>query len=201
MIPDYLQTLSQSFKPRQAIDSKPLLPLWQRRDLIGMVRFIKNSLDLKKLKVTLGKVKDGGPEKAAAWIGYPNPIPMYGSSEFSEMSVTLFIRNKIIQNSSFELLVSAIAHELCHIVLNSIGHPLKESEKATDLTAMILGYHDFFLQGYGEGKSILKTESENVTEYVYRIAELVTGTRYERSEEYLSTSEVRFAHEWIRTRL
>jgi len=38
-----------------------------------------------------------------------------------------------------------IAHELSHIVLSEIGHPLADSEEAVDLTAMLLGYRDIYV--------------------------------------------------------
>jgi hypothetical protein len=52
-----------------------------------------------------------------------------------------------LQQSKFEEVVSAIAHELSHIVLNGIGHPLREHEPAVDLTAMLLGYRDMYVFG------------------------------------------------------
>jgi hypothetical protein len=41
----------------------------------------------------------------------------------------------------------AIAHELSHVVLDSIRHPLFREEKAVDLTAMLLGFRRLYLSG------------------------------------------------------
>jgi hypothetical protein len=54
----------------------------------------------------------------------------------------------------FEHVVMAIAHELSHIVLFRIRHPLEEVEVAVDLTAMLLGYGEFYFIGF----ELLRTE-------------------------------------------
>lgn len=41
-----------------------------------------------------------------------------------------------------------MSHELSHIVLYSLNHPLKLSEKATDITAINLGFSRFFELGH-----------------------------------------------------
>ena len=41
----------------------------------------------------------------------------------------------------------AVAHELCHVVLNGMRHPLQSQEEVVDLTAMMLGFRDFYMTG------------------------------------------------------
>ena len=59
----------------------------------------------------------------------------------------MFIKKSFLDEDRFEQVVMAIAHELSHIVLHGLNHPLRECEVAVDLTAMILGYRDFYLDG------------------------------------------------------
>jgi hypothetical protein len=47
----------------------------------------------------------------------------------------------------FPTLVSAIAHEMAHVVLESTYHPLRENEKVVDLTAMLFGYSELYVKG------------------------------------------------------
>jgi Putative peptidoglycan binding domain len=76
---------------------------------------------------------------AAAWIELPNEIPAFGSKEFKEMTIKMYFRKSFFQQS-YDRTAMVVAHELSHIVLESIRHPLKKCEKAVDLTAMLLGF-------------------------------------------------------------
>jgi hypothetical protein len=40
-----------------------------------------------------------------------------------------------------------VAHELFHVVLDTIDHPLRQEEKAVDLTAMLLGFSYLYHKG------------------------------------------------------
>jgi hypothetical protein len=40
-----------------------------------------------------------------------------------------------------------VAHELSHVVLDAIDHPLRKEEKAVDLTAMLLGFSYLYRTG------------------------------------------------------
>ncbi len=200
----YLQKLSESFKPKLAVNPKPLRQMWQKQNHVGMVTLIRDSLNLQGLKIVLALVKSGGPKKASAWIERPVPTPYYGSKEFREMNVYLYIRNEYVKNESFEMVVKTFAHELSHIVLHSTHHPLKDSEEATDLVAMLLGYHEFYLRAFtGNGclkNAATKRDGEDLWTYTKRAARGLVNFRAEVTI-YLNTSEVCFAHEWIEARL
>jgi hypothetical protein len=97
----------------------------------------------------------GGPDRAPAWIERPDPFPRNGTPEFKRAIVTVFLRKSFLLKYKFEHVVMAIAHELSHIVLFRISHPLEEVEVAVDLTAMLLGYSEFYFNGL----ELLRTES------------------------------------------
>jgi hypothetical protein len=103
-------------------------------------------------------------------------MPFYGSKAFRELKITMFIRKSFLEESKFDQAAIAIAHELSHVVLESIGHPLRGCEKAVDLTAMLLG----FCQLYATG-SYKEERSRNSTRY--------------RTLGYLSPEEVALANQ------
>lgn len=109
-----------------------------------MLRMVRESLRL-DMQLRIAYVNSGGPKSAPAWVHAPVPMPMYGTQEFRNTKVTVYIRKAFIEEAPFSALVCAMSHELSHVVLNSMGHSLRTQEEAVDLTAMILGYRDFFL--------------------------------------------------------
>jgi hypothetical protein len=108
-------------------------------DLVGAIRKIMNL----SMRLRVGLVNSGGIN-APAWIEKPVPMPMYGTSEFNRTLVTMYLRKSFLAEFRFEAIVCAIAHELAHVVLSSTNHALQYSEEAVDLTAMILGFRDFY---------------------------------------------------------
>lgn len=111
-----------------------------------MVKVVRDGMGL-QLRVRVGLVNQGGLSDAPAWVTRPNPMPRYGSAEFKQALVTVFLRKSFLRESKFEKIVMAIAHELSHVVLDSVGHTLRKCEEAVDLTAMLLGYRDFYVAG------------------------------------------------------
>ncbi|MGJ5036715.1 hypothetical protein ACQR13_21635 [Bradyrhizobium sp. HKCCYLRH3059] len=116
------------------------------QDYIEMVKFVRNSMKL-ELRVRVGLVSSGGPSKAPAWVSRPVPMPSFGTPEFRQTTATIYLRRSFLQQSSCAVVTMAIAHELAHLVLDSTSHPLHGSEQAVDLTAMLLGYRDIYLDG------------------------------------------------------
>jgi hypothetical protein len=57
------------------------------------------------------------------------------------------LRKSFLRETSFEPVVLAIAHELSHIILDAIRHELRKQEEAVDLSAMLLGFRDFYVTG------------------------------------------------------
>jgi hypothetical protein len=94
-----------------------------------------------EVKLRVGWVNSGGENKdAPAWVQLPHNMPPYGSTAFKDLTITMFIRKSFLERSKYDQAAITAAHELSHIVLESINHPLRREEKAVDLTAMLLGF-------------------------------------------------------------
>src|SRR5258708_891502 len=146
LIQSYLAQLRPSVASRSPVEQHQLHKLYRERDYPGLVRLVRDSMKL-QCRLQVGLVNNGGSEKAVAWVPIPKPMPRFGSAEFNATLFTVYLRKAFLANSNFEQVVSVIAHELSHILLSGIGHPLAECEEAVDLTAMLLGYRDFFVAG------------------------------------------------------
>jgi hypothetical protein len=120
--------------------------LFSRKDYVGLVSEIAQVLCV-DLHLFVALVKSGGPAGAPAWVNIPSPMPQYGTREYKETRINVFLRNEFLATAPFETLVFAIAHELAHILLHGLHHPLRSSEEATDLTAMILGFAEYYKNG------------------------------------------------------
>lgn len=139
LIDTSVQSLVKSFGVRPRITEAPLEKLFAARDYVGMVRLIKSDI-CKDARIRVGLINSGGSENHPASVEMPNPMPLYGTHEFKRTLITMYIRKSFLNRCTFAAAARAISHELSHIILDSIGHPLKQSEEAVDLTSMILGY-------------------------------------------------------------
>lgn len=146
MIESYIDQLRRSFGPIcRPVAEEELYELYRAEDYARMIYHIQTALHL-DLRLRLGLVNRGGPNFPAWVVGYRS-MPMYGTAAFRQLCVTIYLRKTFLQRASFEEVVIAMAHELSHIVLESTYHHLRREEEAVDLTAMLLGFRDFFLTG------------------------------------------------------
>ena len=141
----YLHQLQQALPYVPPIPVEALYSLHIAQDYEGMVQLIKNTMNI-DVCLRVGGVNSGGRD-APAWIELPPNMPFYGSSAFREMTITMFIRRSFLEQSTYDQAAIVVAHELSHIVLDSIGHPLRREEKAVDLTAMLLGFCALYASG------------------------------------------------------
>lgn len=185
--------------PKKPVVLDPLTKMYDDRNYAGIVKYIKDNLLLRDLKLTLAKVKSGGPPKALAWV--PKIYIAYGTKDFKEAEVIISIRKDYLENASLDAIVSTISHELTHLVLDSTFNPLRDSEIATELTAMCLGYHEFFLRDFEAGNRLTKMKHESILNYLKRAYGLVSKTVTYEKRGYLSTPEIRYAYNWIKKRL
>lgn len=139
LIDTSVQSLVATFGVRPRVSEKPLQQLFAAKDYVGMVRLIRSDI-CKDARIRVGLINSGGSERAAASVVMPDRMPIYGSQEFKRLLITMYIRKSFLNRCTFAGAARAISHELSHIILDSIGHPLKHSEEAVDLTSMILGY-------------------------------------------------------------
>ncbi len=146
LVESYVDKLCASFGPvRTPVVEEKLRILYDAKDYEQMICHIRSILNL-DMRVLLGLVNKGGPN-APAWITMPNHMPILGTSAFRALTVTMYLRKSFLAEGSFEEVVIAIAHEFSHVVLSAVGHSLREQEEAVDLTAMLLGFRDFYLTG------------------------------------------------------
>jgi hypothetical protein len=175
-----------------AVSRKQLRPFFVAKDYTAMVKFIRDSMNL-DVKLRLGIANSGGPPDAIAWIPLPPRLPPFGSREFRERQFTVYIKRSFLDEDRFEQVVMAIAHELSHIVLHGINHPLRECEVAVDLTAMLLGYRDFYLDGceYLETRPVeFWPRFQHEIRHAFNRS---TTPRLVRSISYLKPEEVSYA--------
>lgn len=116
-----------------------------RRDCIEVARYIKGYL-LLDMRLRIGFVNSGGPANAPAWIIMPDPMPIYGTRDFREQTVVMYIRKQFLLEAPSGTVVRVMAHELSHVLLNAVRHPLRRQEEAVDLTAMLLGFRNVFIR-------------------------------------------------------
>jgi hypothetical protein len=142
LVRNHLVQLLNSFgSVTPPIDPAILRTLYDRRDYAAMLGWIKNTMRL-DLRVGLRIVKSPQPS-APMWIETPANMPPYGTSAFRNTRVIVNVRQDLLETKPFGWVVAGFAHELSHVVLFPIGHPLQHEEKAVDLTAMVLGYPAF----------------------------------------------------------
>ncbi len=116
--------------------------LHRKRDFGGIVKLIRSTMNV-DVRLTIHWT--GGPPpkeipNAPAWIRLPEKMPSYGTPAFKELKLDMFVMKSFAETKSYDQFAMVIAHELSHVVLESIKHPLRKEEKAVDLTAMILGF-------------------------------------------------------------
>jgi hypothetical protein len=122
------------------IEQETLRQLYAKRDFPQMLGWIKQSMRL-DLRVGLRVVHESGDPPM--WIESPTKMPPFGTAEFRRTRVIVNARLDVLYGRPFTWVVAGFAHELSHVVLFSINHPLQHDEKAVDLTAMILGFREF----------------------------------------------------------
>jgi hypothetical protein len=182
----YLRQLQQALPCVPPISVDALYSLHKAQDYKGMVRLIKKSMNIEGVTILVLWVADGAANKgsqkdAPAWVELPPKMPLYGTKAFQEMTLTICFRKSFLEQSAYDQVAMAISHELSHIVLDSIEHPLRREEKAVDLTAMLLGFRLLYVSG------------------CYKEERLQNSKRI-RTVGYLSPEEVRLADQILAQR-
>lgn len=195
MIEEYIGQLSVALGGvHPLITSEKLREMHRKKDFASMVHYIRTTLKL-DLRIRVGFVNSGGPTQAPAWINIPITMPHYGTSAFRKTPVTMYIRKTFLKQQPFETIVSAIAHELSHIVLRAIGHGLENQEEAVDLAAMILGYRNFFRIGCQYVEVIEPVQKWwHLCKTIYDLLNLIFGKKIvTHTHGYLTIDEINFA--------
>jgi hypothetical protein len=138
------------------ISVRKLKALHAAHDYEEMVRLIRSAMNV-EVRLVIGWVNSGGPKEMAqapAWIEMPVNMPYYGTEGFKKLSLKMFLRRDFLEKR-YDQVAITIAHELSHVVLDSIHHPLRKEEKAVDLTAMLLGFSRLYMNAAHTSKSAL----------------------------------------------
>ncbi len=181
LIQSYVQQLRASFGPlRPLVSEEELRALYDAGEFGRMMYRVKESLHL-DCRVRLGLVNSGGCNpQAPAWVVRPDVMPIFGSEAFRQTEVTVFIRKPFLAKATFDATVIAMAHELCHPLIDAMHHPLWDKEEAVDLLAMLLGYRDFFVTGCRTVRKVNPRFHGGTTYYLHEVG-------------YLSFEEVSYA--------
>lgn len=154
----YLDQARELFgEPRKAVDQEKLLNRFKDQNYAGMMGAIQTSLEL-KVPLRIGWQRGPMPKQYA-------PIRVEGPdlSEIRQTSTprpyTVYLYKQVIGLMSFEMTVMGLAHLLTHLVLYHKQSPLVDDPAGVDVTAMLLGFHEFYtkqsahvyIQEYGAG--------------------------------------------------
>jgi hypothetical protein len=145
-VKSYIDQLREALPYVPPIPVEEIRALHREGDLGGVVKLVRRTMNVNvrlTLHWTSGPSPTGIPN-ALAWVSRPEKMPYYGTAAFRETSVDMFIRKQFAASRPFEEFAIAAAHELSHIVLDSVEHPLRKEEKAVDLTAMLLGFSQLY---------------------------------------------------------
>lgn len=143
MVLGHVAELRKWFPPQPPIDMREQERSFRHRQYADVVRNVRDHLKL-KLPVRIGYVNRGGPENAPAFIRLPTRMPLLGSRAFEQLQVTIFLRKDFLATSDACAVTAAVAHEFSHVLLEATRHPLRNSEEAVDLTAMMLGFREAY---------------------------------------------------------
>jgi hypothetical protein len=164
---------------RPPVARKQLWIMYNEKNYTGMVKFVRDSMNL-GLRIRVGLSNVESPTQAPAWVQMPSPMPPFGTPAFKQTLVTVFLSKSFLSRATFDQVILAVAHEISHIVLNGTNHALRDQETAVDLTAMLLGYRDFYVGG---------CESVRIERRWFSRVETHAHQRY----GYLTPNEVRYA--------
>ncbi len=131
-----------------------------------------------------GLTRANSQQGVAAQVLIPSNLPLFTSDSLRGFPVTVRLR---ITPGMEHSLLTLLTHELCHVFLHSWRHPLKDSEHATDLCALMLGFGDLWDRGRKH------TRREQIDQIHYREVTTTHG--------YLSDENYAFARDYISTRL
>lgn len=125
--------------------------------------------------------EDNGTSGIGAQIHIPGNLPWYNTEAMNNYPINITVTPEALAQGFF-FLTTQLSHEFSHIYLHSRRDPQKESEWATDLCALMMGFTPLWLQGR---KQTRREVSSNHT------------TTYVQTQGYLSDYEFSFAEKYI----
>ncbi|MBP3823198.1 MAG: hypothetical protein J6I36_07250 [Bacteroidaceae bacterium] len=116
-----------------------------------------------------------------AQIHIPSNLPYYKTAAMEDFPISVTVPPEAFAQGHYYLLTQ-LSHEFSHIYLHSRRDPQKDSEWATDLCALMMGFTPLWLQGRKH------TEKQENSKQI---------TVYTRTQGYLSDDEFDFAVNYI----
>jgi hypothetical protein len=136
----YIDQLRRSLPYVPPFLNHQIKALHRKREFGGIIRLVRSMMNV-DARITLHWTNNPPSNREAkAWIRLPNDMPKYGTQAFKDLKLDMFILKSFAHQSRCHEFIVVVAHEFSHVVLESIGHPLRTDEKAVDLTAMLLGF-------------------------------------------------------------
>lgn len=120
-----------------------LKAVYRERGTIALMYEMQRHVGL-PCTIVLGRVRSGLEHPA---VSVTRKLPLFGSDAFRNKRIPVYLPVKFLDAASLATLVYAIAHEYAHILLFSTRNPWCDSERATDVCAMMLGYADAVVEG------------------------------------------------------
>lgn len=169
MVSEYLGAIIPSLggvrdePPEQERMSK----LFRQREYTDLIGLVRGHMRI-PTKIRVGYVNSGG-RSAPMWVATPKQMPFFGTPQISATECTVFVRKDFLARVHFETFLVGVAHEMSHILLYALQHPLKHEEEAVDLCAMASGYSKFFITGHelDHGHSIERVGYLSREEIIY----------------------------------
>jgi hypothetical protein len=124
-------------------------------DISGMVSELKSYFNL-EMQFRVGRVSSGGLKGHDMWVKMPLLMPPRHTALSRNLTIDIMVRRTFLQRAPAEVFVVTLAHEFGHVMLNSCYHEFREEERVVDLTAMHLGFRDYFVQ-YSEYDDYVST--------------------------------------------
>lgn len=146
-IHNYIDRLVKSYGIQEPVKHQALKILFDNHLYAECVLEIMRKMGLNnRVKlISYSYFKYPGNNGTVAFVTIPSNAPPFYSSSFNNLKIQVSIRDDL--KKKYETFVYVIAHELSHIVLRGMKHPLKDSEIATDLFVMIRGFNEIMEKG------------------------------------------------------
>lgn len=122
---------------------------------------------------------------AIAQVKIPNNLPSFGSSKLIGFPIEIRIDSSLKEKP--DIFIYTIAHELSHVLLFSLNHKERKSERFTDLMAMAAGFYEVMFWGRKEVEQDLMLHSGHI--------QVRTN---EKSFGYLTDDEFNYAYDKIK---
>lgn len=146
---------------------------------ISIIPFFNSDFKTKDIVANKG----GNTSGIAAQVLIPNNLPWYKTNAMNNFPISVNIPFEALSMGHYYLMTQ-LSHEFSHIYLNSRRDPQKDSEWATDLCALMMGFSSLWIEGR-KRSSTERTATHTITQTT--------------TQGYLSDEEFTFALEYIET--